>query len=255
MSHLRLALAFLLCGTAWGAAPSYSADWILSVGSYARGPFAPNSLISIYGSDLARGTQGLTAADIKDNRLPVKLDVTQVLIEAEAVPLFYVSEKQINLLIPARAALGKAELQVIREGQRGPVVIIEIGAAAPALFIEGGYAIAVHGADVLSLVSADKPARPGELIVLYAAGLGKAEAMPATGELVVFLSRLANAFRVTVNGAAVDPARVLYAGLTPASAGLYQVNFYLPENCGPDPEVRLFVGDSASPAGVKLAVR
>jgi uncharacterized protein (TIGR03437 family) len=161
----------------------------------------------------------------------------------------------VNLLIPGRQALGKAELQVVRQGQRGPVVTIDVAAAAPALFINEGYAIATHADNLV--ITTEKPARAGELIVIYAAGLGKAQTMPANGELAPYLSRLAETavFRVTVGGAAVDPARIVYAGLTPLSAGLYQVNLVLPDSLGQDPEVRLFVGDAGSPVGVKLAVR
>jgi uncharacterized protein (TIGR03437 family) len=255
VTRLRLALAILCWGTAWGAAPSYSAAGIVSTGSYVAGPFAPNSLITIFGSGLAIGPRGVLASDIVGNLMPTELNSTRVYIDAFPAPLFYVSETQVNFLIPGRQALGKAELQVVREGQRGPLVTIDVAAAAPALFVTDGYAIATHADN--SVITADKPARPGELIVIYTAGLGKAQTMPANGELAPWLSRLPEgvAFRVTLGGQTVDPARILYAGLTPLSAGLYQVNLVLPDNLAADPEVRIFVGDTGSPAGVKLAAR
>ena len=253
MTRLRLVLAVLFGGIAWGAAPSYSAAGIVTTGSYAAGPFAPNSLITIFGNDLAMGERGATAADIVGNALPTELNSTRVYIDSFPVALLYVSKTQINLLIPGKQALGKAEIQVMREGQRGAPVVIEIAPAAPALFLAGGYAIATHADN--SVITPEKPARPGELIVLYAAGLGKCEIMPANGELAVSLSKVLGAVRVTVGGTPVDPDRILYAGLTPLSAGLYQVNFVLPEKLDADPELRLFVGDAGSPVGVKLALR
>jgi uncharacterized protein (TIGR03437 family) len=54
---------------------------------------------------------------------------------------------------------------------------------------------------------------------------------------------------------AVDPAAVLYAGVTPQSAGLYQINFVLPASAPVDPEVRITIGDTASQTGLKLALR
>ena len=257
MTSLRLVLAILGCGVAWGAAPAYLVTDIVSSGNYAPGPFAPNSLISIFGSNLAIGTHEVGKADIVNNVLPNELNSTRVFIDSFAVPLFFVSEKQINLLIPAKQALGKAEIQVIREGQKGPLLVIDIAAAAPALFVmDGGYAIATHADN--SLITADQPAHAGEVIVIYAAGLGKTETTPANGELVPYLSELLNratAFRLTLGGTAVDPSRFYYAGLTPASAGLYQVNVRLPDAVPTDPELRLFVGDAGSPAGVKVLVR
>jgi uncharacterized protein (TIGR03437 family) len=176
-----------------------------------------------------------------------------VYVDSYPAALLYVSETQINFVIPGRQSLGKAEIQVIRQGQRGPVVTIDVAAAAPALFLAGDFAIATHADN--SVISPEKPARAGELIVLYAAGLGKTQTMPTNGELAPHLSAVMGTLRVMVGGVAVDPARILYAGLTPSSAGLYQVNFILPENPGIDPEVRLFVGDAGSPAGVKLPLR
>jgi uncharacterized protein (TIGR03437 family) len=246
-------MAILFAGIAWGAAPSYSAAGIVSTGSYAAGPFAPNSLITIFGAGLSMGPRGVTASDIVGNTLPTELNSTRVYIDSFPVALFYVSETQVNLLIPGKQALGKAELQVMREGQRGPVVTIDIAAAAPALFLSGEFAIATHADN--SVITTEKPARAGELIVLYAAGLGKAEIMPANGELALSLSRILGALRVTVGGEAIEATRILYSGLTPLSAGLYQVNFVLPDKSAADPEVRVFVGDTGSPAGVKLPLR
>lgn len=253
MTRLLLATAILCCGIARGAAPSYSAAGIVSTGSYAAGPFAPNSLITIFGSSLAPGPRGLLPSDIVNNILPTELNNTRVFLDNFAVPLLYVSETQINLLIPGRQALGKAEIQVVRQGLRGPVVTLDVAAAAPAMFLNGEFAIATHADN--SVISAEKPARAGELIVVYAAGLGKTQATPANGELVPYLSPLVGVLRVTVGNETIDPARILYGGLTPQSAGLYQVNFFLPEKAEVDPEVRLFVGDAGSPAGVKLSLR
>jgi uncharacterized protein (TIGR03437 family) len=48
---------------------------------------------------------------------------------------------------------------------------------------------------------------------------------------------------------------IQYAGLTPGWAGLYQINLIVPGNVGTDPEISVAIGDQASPAGLKLAVR
>jgi uncharacterized protein (TIGR03437 family) len=253
VTRLRWALAILFSGLAWGAAPSYSVESIVSAGSYAPGPFAPNALITIFGADLSNGPRAVLPADIVGNALPTELNSTRVYIDNFPAPLFYVSERQINLLVPGRQALGKAEIHVVRQGQRGPLLTIDIAAASPALFVNAGYIIATHGDN--SLITGEKPARPGDLIVVYAAGLGKTKTMPANGELPPYLSPLNGVLKVTVGGIAVDPAKILYAGLTPMSAGLYQINFYLPVNLGSDPELRLFIGDTGSPSGLKLPVR
>ena len=254
--RIWLALAVLFCGAARGAAPSYSAAGIVSTASYAPGPFASNTLITIFGAGLARSAQGVTAADIVNNSLPSELNYTRVTIDGWSVPLLYVSEGQINLLIPPKQAKGPAKLRVAREGQAGPEVTISVVDASPALFVSAaGLAIATHGDN--SVITPEHPAAGGELIVIYAAGMGKTDAMPTNGDIPPYASQLVNrgSLQVLLDGVAGDPAQVRYAGLTPGSAGLYQINVVLPDKPGADPELRLSIGGVVSQAGVKLPLR
>jgi uncharacterized protein (TIGR03437 family) len=251
-----LALAVLFGGIARGAAPSYSVAGIVNTGNYAPGPFAPNAILTIFGTSLARSAQAIAPSDIKDNQLPIELNYTQVFVENSATPLFYVSDGQINFLLPSKLLAGSARIRVVREGISGPEVLVTVGDAAPALFITAsGYAIATH-ADNTTVVSPDAPAHAGETIVIWATGLGKTVTNPGTGEIPQYASQLANLaeLKVLLDGVAVDPARVLYAGLTPGSAGLYQINVTLPSS-GSDPELRLTDGGQTTPNGVKLAIR
>ena len=48
---------------------------------------------------------------------------------------------------------------------------------------------------------------------------------------------------------------IKYAGLTPGSAGLYQINLEMPKETGNDPEIRVTAGNLAAQAGLKLPVR
>jgi uncharacterized protein (TIGR03437 family) len=133
--------------------------------------------------------------------------------------------------------------------------VISIVDAAPALFVlQSAFAIAAHGD--ASVITPDRPAARGEEIAIYAAGLGKTDTMPATNQIPPYASELVNKalFKVTLDGVPVDPTRVRYAGLTPRSTGLYQINIVLPD-AGPDPEVRIFVGDAGSQQGLRLPLR
>ncbi len=244
---------------AWAAAPSYSAANIVNNGDGSPGPFAPNSILSIYGTDLAVAEHILTAADITGDRLPTRLDFTQVVVDNIPVPLLYVSEKQINFLIPSTQSIGPAVVRVTREGLTGPEVTIPVTDSAPALFINPnstGYAI-VSSRDLLSVVSPDAPAKAGDMVVIWATGLGKTVPNPQTGELPPYLAEIVDKadLKVLLDGVPVDSANILYAGLTPQSAGLYQINVTLPDNLGTDPEIRVAMGAQSTPAGLKLAVR
>jgi uncharacterized protein (TIGR03437 family) len=250
MIRASLALAVLVCGVARAAAPHYTADWIVNASNYAPGPFAPNSILSIFGTELSRSERALIAEDIRDNSLPTELNFTRVRVDGVPVPLFYVSKGQINFLVPAKQLPGDMRVQVVRQGLAGPIVIVPIVEAAPALFTQpNGYAIATHADD--SLIMPESPARGGETIVIWATGLGKTVKNPATGELPPYVSEIVHrdALQISVGGT------IRYAGLTPGSAGLYQINLELPENIGNDPDLWVSVGDIASPAGLKLAAR
>lgn len=241
---------------AWAAAPSYSAANIVNNGDGSPGPFAPNSILSIFGTDLARSPYALAPSDIHDNTLPTELNYTRVYIDDSPVPLFYVSETQINFLVPSRQSVGPAVVHVMREGLTGPKVTIPVVDAAPALFANANYAIA-SDRPLTGVIAPDTPAKPGDLIVLWCTGLGKTIANPSTGYLPPYISEIVNksSLQVLLDGVPVDPAAILYAGLTPGSAGLYQINLILPDTVGADPEIRVAIGLQSSAAGLKLAVQ
>jgi uncharacterized protein (TIGR03437 family) len=106
-------------------------------------------------------------------------------------------------------------------------------------------------------VSPDAPAHAGEIIVVYATGLGKTVPNPAPGEIPQYAAQIValKSLQVSLGGVAVDAGLIKYAGLSPGSAGLYQINVEVPGNPGIDPEVRVAAAAQSSPAGLKLAIR
>jgi uncharacterized protein (TIGR03437 family) len=249
-------LALLFAGTAGGAAPSYTAAGIVNAGNYSTGPFAPNSILTIFGSGLARAAQSLAASDIQGGLLPTEMQYTQVFVDNYPAPLFYVSDGQINFLVPANQAIGDAKIRIAREGNSGPEVTVSIVDGAPALFATAaGYAIATHADN--SLVTPTAPAHADEIIVLYAIGLGKTAPNPVTGAIPQTAAQIVNlaGLKVTLGGMAITADRIKYAGLSPGSAGLYQINIDLPGGVGTDPEIRVAIRDQSSPPGLKLAIR
>ena len=224
--------------------------------NYAPGPFAPNSVATIFGSGLARSSQGLTADVILNNTLPKELNSTRVYVMDSPAPLLYVSDGQVNFLVPGNQLDGDVKIRVVREGVTGPEITVTLVDAAPALFqTAAGYAIAAHVDN--SVIAPGSPAQAGEIIVVYACGLGVTQPNPAPGAIpqnAAVIQRLSD-LKVYLGGTAIDPARIQYAGLTPGSAGLYQINLVLPDSLETDPEIRVAIADQSSPAGLKLAVQ
>jgi uncharacterized protein (TIGR03437 family) len=238
-------------------APSYTAAGIANTASAIAGFYAPDMFISIYGANLSYVTEAITQADLAAGILPTALIGTgvRVLINQIAADIWYVSPTLVNLLVPTSLVAGPAVVQLEVDGIAGPPITIMLGATAPSLF-------QLDATDVLgthlngSIITAAAPAQPGEWIVLYATGLGPTVPAAVPNQVPQTAARLASSdFQVVLNGVAVDPSRVAYAGVTPGYAGLFQINVRIPDDAPANPEIR--VGSSAvlSVAGRHLFVQ
>lgn len=235
-------------------APCYTEAGIVNGASFVAGSLAPNTLASIYGSDLAWTPRPLVAEDILGGRLPVSLGGVTVHVGAYQAPLYYVSPTQINVLIPANLRPGEHVIRVVRDGWAGPAARIRLSDVAPALFLFDEHTPVATRPD-FSVITPDSPAAAGEYVILWATGLG--ETVPyvrSYDELPLSAAPLArrNEFQVLVDGQAVDSSRIDYAGVAPGFGGLYQINFRLPETLSANPEVRIALGTSFSPSGIRL---
>ena len=265
MIRTWLALAVLCAGTARGAGPSYSAAGIVNASNYTPGPFAPGSVISIFGIGLARSTHALVDSDLVACRssvlgrcLPVEMNYVRVYVQDQQVPMLFVSEGQINFLMSSVETAGPVKIRVVTEGITGPEIPVTLVDAAPALFpnpIAAGYVIAQDAKG--NLLTADAPAHANDTVVIYVTGLGRTSPNPAVGEIPSYAATmLAQAsLMVTLDGKAVAPWDIKYAGVTPGSAGLYQINLYLPEGTGNDPEIQVTAGNLTAQTGLKLPLR
>jgi uncharacterized protein (TIGR03437 family) len=160
---------------------------------------------------------------------------------------------QINFLVPSTEIPGEVKVQVVRQGIHGPAITISLVDAAPALFPAGNYAIAQFPS--YALVSPDNPAHAGDTIVLYLTGLGHTQPNPNPGEIPPTPANAVASVQVLLNGAPVDRSLIKYAGITPQSTGLYQINFVVPPGVPVDPEIRVSAAGQTSQPGIKLAVR
>ena len=250
-----LVLAALAIGAASGAAPTYSTESIVNGSDFAPGPFAPGSIVTIFGADLSFGTLGLTAENTSARALPTELSDVRVYLDNQPVALIFVSPTQINFLVPSNKTPRNYPLRVVRQGLTGPEVTITLVDAAPQLFkSKEGYVIAQHGADY-SVITLDAPARPGEVIVIYATGLGRTQPTPAPGEIPNYPGKIVSDLKLSLGGSVLAPERTWYAGLSPGIAGVYQINLQLPESLAIDPEIRADVGGQSSAQGIKLATQ
>jgi uncharacterized protein (TIGR03437 family) len=210
---------------------------------------APGSLTSIYGVGLSSAQQAA-----QPGQLPGRLSGTSVAIGGRVAPLSYVSEGQVNAMMPYEVPPGSVLPVVLR--RQGAISVpqsVSIAAATPSVFLIGPNQPAAVTPDG-QLVSAERPARSGGIVILYCAGLGAVTPGVATGDPAP-----GGPLAVTAAGVEVDvggrPAAVQYAGLTPGFAGLYQLNLVLPDGlAGPSAPVTIRVAGQMS-VPVELAIQ
>lgn len=269
-SSIPLAISLLIAGCTLRAgtadtvvntnAPFFTAASIVHAASQIVETLAPNTLATIYGSNLSWTTHAVTANDLEQDTLPSKLDGVTVNVNGIICKLLYVSPGQINFLIPYEITTPTAQVLVEREGVAGPFgldnlpsVTINLAPTAPGFFEWSGNFIVAEHADG-SLITPASPAQASETVVLFAAGLGRTVPDSASGVLPPAAATLlyASQLQIVLNGAVLPQASIYYAGVTPGFSGLYQINLTLPGALPPDPEIRVVIGTQSSPAGVLL---
>ena len=240
-------------------APSYTASDVINSATGESGVLAPNSFATLRGTGLANTTRGLTDDDIRGGLLPTVLSGTGVRVLVGGFPAYihYVSPTEVNFLIPSNLVPGPTNVQLVLDGRAGPSVKITLSEIAPGLFPvdESKSVVAAHSDG--QRITEENPARPGEVIILYANGMGPTTPSIVNGHVPTKPARIKHApdLRVWIKGEMIDQSQIEYAGIAPYLAGLYQITLMLPEYCPDDPEVRIELPGIMSPEGTKIWVR
>ena len=192
---------------------------------------SPGALFSIYGANLAAEVQGAALLPLPDT-----MAAASVQIDGAFAPLVYVSPLQINAQVPWETTPGNATLTVTHGGVAASQTVM-IAALGPAVFAAANEDGVVN--------SADHPAEAGHAIVLFGTGQGAVEPPAVTGAAAPSnpLSLVIAKVTATVGGLA---AKVLFAGLAPGFAGLFQVNLALPSGIAGVVPVMISVGGEGS---------
>ncbi len=226
----------LLGGVRANLSPIVAAGGVISnLFPRAGAPLAPGIIASIYGFDLgARPVE----TPVEGGRLPTSFADLLVVIGGLRAPLYYLSPNQVNVQLPYELRAGQQYVLVVRSGTAYSVPQpVLIAAAQPGLLASAGGDVIAQDQE-FRLVDAANPAERGRVIVVYLIGLGATVPPVASGALSPGdpPARVVALPEVTIGGRA---ARVLFAGLTPGFAGLYQINVEVPADV--EPGVRDFV--------------
>jgi len=257
-SVLATACAPLRAGSVGVQMPTYTAGQLVNSADYVAGALAPNTIAALFGTNLSYNTAALAKAEIRGSTMPVELPNTgvHVYVGGMMATIYYVSPTQINFLVPAEIPPSATTFQVVRDGAAGPRLPVNIVPVAPAFYLLDSVRVVAELLDG-SVITTGNPAHPGDIVILYATGLGQTMPPLRNGEVPQTAKRIADQadLKILLNGKAVDAGNILYAGTAPMFSGLYQINLRLPSPLGTDPEIRIGMADQMSPTGIKLVVR
>ena len=206
--------------------PIFLAAGLANAASYAGGVLVPGSIAAVFGTNLNASSGVVVAQGVP---LPPELAGVSVLVNGSAAPIFAIAYgNQVNFQVPWEVAgQASASVQIVNAGVAGPVVWMPVAPAQPGIFAgTGGFAAILHASNY-QLVDSAHPAVPGEVLLVYATGLGTVSAshQPATGSAASGAASTTAVVTVTIGGIA---ASVLYGGLAPGFVGLYQINVTVP---------------------------
>ena len=198
---------------------------------------APNKLVTLPGVGLS--PSAATAAP----PLPSSLGGVQVTIQGITAKIAGVGPDSVTLIVPAGVTPDAAavvqvsvDTQTPFEAARAATVSLSVPEflPGPPLRFYSGLTLAAHQ-DWSGLISEQSPARPGEVVHAYAVGLGPTNPSVGYGEAAPSqepFARLATSLACTAYlqrplpiGV---PVEILFAGLAPGYAGVYQVDWRVP---------------------------
>ncbi len=221
-----------------------TADAVVNSASLLPGSVAPGTLISINGVGLSEESD--SADGTKSQALPRRLAGTEAILDGQALPLLEVSPTQVQAQVPYDLAnRSAASLYIRAEHANGAVSIttpisLKLAPASPGLFAFSGseprLGILLHAGggpetDGAPPVDEQSPASPGEVLTIWATGLGAvSEASPSDSLLAGhpqegFAAAVSVPVAARING---EDAQVLSATLPEGAIGVYRIDIVVP---------------------------
>jgi uncharacterized protein (TIGR03437 family) len=215
---------------------------------------APDSIAAGFGNAFAMTTTVANQISLPTTLANATVSITDSAGKVVAAPLFLVAAGQINYLLPADMALGKASVKVTvgSNSYQGP---LEVATLAPAIFAADGSGTGPPAAQVLRVSGGVGSFDPPP----FTLGVNGSAAAAATIKLTPFTDSLyltlyatgirrhsANPVKATIGGVSVP---VIYAGPQGSFSGLDQINIGpLPQSLAGKGAVNLVVTVDGIPA-------
>ena len=199
-----------------GLPPAPVITGIANGASFAQ-TFAPGSILSVFGRDLAAGTQAAATVPLISFSAGIVASVDGV-----SAPFYYVSPGQINLQIPYETRTGNARLTIGYTQGSSTSVTVPVQATAPGIFTNAQQ----------FTVPQTRCGR-GQACILFLTGQGQVSPAIATGAAPPATAQFTQLPRpvapVTMTIGDV-PAAIEFAGIPFGLVGVTQINFTVAAN-------------------------
>jgi uncharacterized protein (TIGR03437 family) len=209
---------------------------IENTASYAAtGSVSPGELVTIRGAGLGP-SPGVEQTLDANGMVPTALAGTRVFFNEVPAPLLYVSDRQINAVVPFEVVFTGLQAQVRVERNGTPTAQAQVygSEAEPAVFYldyssSQGAILNEDG----TINSPSNPAKAGSVVSVFGTGGGATTPATVTGSIVSGPPRSIQSLPMSA-GIGLSSADVTFAGSAPGQvAGVLQVNLRVPANLTP----------------------
>ncbi len=209
-----------------------------------------------------------TSSDFNGSNAPTSLDGISVSINGKPAYVWYLSTGQLNVQAPEDTATGNVAITVTNcKATSAPFQFMRQtqapGLLAPTNYTANGtqYAVATFSSDgayVLNTATGaafgltSRPAKPGDLIILYGIGFGDVTPSILPGIIVGAANTLVNP--VTVSFGSTQTQALVYQGLAGSFVGLYEFYVTVPNMANGDYQINVTQNGTAVPQKMFLTV-
>ncbi|MFN7923828.1 MAG: hypothetical protein U0Q16_27245 [Bryobacteraceae bacterium] len=218
--------------------PVIAANGVVNGASFRPG-VTPGGMAAIFGLNLAGGSTARAVAPY-----PSVLGNTQVFLNGLPAQLIYVSDRQVNFLVPETLAGSTVDVTVAsrQEGARvvTPAITVPVRTVDPGIYYDPASNLGAVLFAGSGMVTTQRTPAAGDLVEIYCTGLGPVRSLG--GDLFGTVTTPV----VRIGGRDAD---VAFSGRSPEVLGLYQVNAKVPVGLAAGMQtVEIRMGDAVSNA-------
>ncbi len=235
--------------------PPGPANIVFLNGASLQAGAAAGAIVTIQGTGLATGVNGVVLPNNILGPLPTSLAGVSVTFNGTAAPIFSVSNvngvQQVTVQVPYEVAgLGTASVVINVAGGGSGTFTVTLKPYSPGLFATNVFGLANQIVAIRpdgSYVSPANPAHRGEAIIIFATGLGQTNPLTGTNESGVPNQNVIANIAVGFNNSGTP---FISAQSVIGDVGVYAITLVVPTNtaAGPSQPVGLIVYDSSGNA-------